>query len=713
MKNNGKFVKYVFRSLSVVFSFVMLTFSACVDTKTPIAKSALSEVTVTIFNGEHYKVIGDNKKTISRGESVVYEIEVDEGYEIISSFGKECEISPFKENRSFNQKITISDVNYNTTITLETQELKVTDFNVTSNVEECEIEVQSVAGQPSEGKLYVEDEITIYAKPATGYRFHCWSVDNYLASGGRYLSNDKILSEFDFNSTSKLYANFKSTLDTARTIVYDFGSGVEIEQDCSPILAHYYRANTLTEPDLIAKGYKLPQNKMLTGWLTESGEYVGLGSRTQVSEESFITLYPAWKEYTNESDFSVEGGIVKNFTGMLDDNKEVIIPKVVNGQEIVGIASNAFEECDAETYYIPNTVTSISPNAFLNCTSLKTFYMSDNIITISDESFTGCANFTTLHLNAYLKPRYMTNYIGGKSKVYERIANSNGLNHKLILLGGSSVRYGYNTDLINQIFKNKFEVYNLGLNASAGGFAQLELIRPYIKENDILLHAPELRETAWSATQVWSCLKNQYACSITSPSNQVITLCESNWNMLTNITINSFANFFYSFCDFNAIRRSLPDENYYDYHKTTELINGINSWTECYYEEKGRKEPYNFEALWFDHVMTKRAVKLATKCMYLPLLSSKVKIYITFSTMNRQQLYKSYGNEENLKSNSDNYTLLIKDLVEELGITVLLSQYDTIYDGEHFADSDYHLGYPTRDIHTTKVITALKEALGL
>jgi len=47
----------------------------------------------------------------------------------------------------------------------------------------------------------------------------------------------------------------------------------------------------------------------------------------------------------------------------------------------------------------------------------------------------------------------------------------------------------------------------------------------------------------------------------------------------------------------------------------------------------------------------------------------------------------------------------------DINVRVLLNQYEVIYNGGRFCDSDYHLGYPTRDIHTRKVMNALIEEL--
>lgn len=79
--------------------------SACGNDDDSTDRTALKEVSVTILNGDHYSVVGEHKKSIIRGGRVVFDLLVDEGYELVSSFGKQCRITPFKENRSFRQSV--------------------------------------------------------------------------------------------------------------------------------------------------------------------------------------------------------------------------------------------------------------------------------------------------------------------------------------------------------------------------------------------------------------------------------------------------------------------------------------------------------------------------------------------------------------------------------------------------------------------------------
>ena len=43
------------------------------------------------------------------------------------------------------------------------------------------------------------------------------------------------------------------------------------------------------------------------------------------------------------------------------------------------------------------------------------------------------------------------------------------------------------------------------------------------------------------------------------------------------------------------------------------------------------------------------------------------------------------------------YTARVKNILSDESINVLLTQYDTVYNGRHFSDNDYHLGSETTD----------------
>lgn len=698
------------RRILIIVSAVLLLFCcalivACDDNT---VMDADRRITVTLINGEHYSVVGENKIAVERDEKVAFTVKLERGYKIIGAYGDKCEIS---DELSFEQTVTFTDVDYKSTVRLETEEMEKVSFETESVPQSGEILVSSVLGQAEDNVYFADDILSVTATPNADFRFLCWSKNNYLNDGGDFFEYGETLKNIDFKSIGKLYANFKSLVDTGNTIIYAVGEGREIEQDVTQMLVNHPRANTYTAVDLRALGVDC-DTEYLVGYMTEDGEYIGLGSRVSVSDTIATLLTPVWKEYSDPNLFEInQGGIRLKATSTELD--EIVVPREVNGSTVTAICENAFANCSATTYYIPDSVISVANNAFKDCENLTDLYMSDNIMTISDATFSGCKNFTTLHLNAYLKPRYTTNYIAGKMEVYDRLAKNkdNGV-RKLVVLGGSSVKYGYSTKTIERLFaaevNEPIEIYNLGLNAGAGGYMQYELARLYLSENDIFLHAPENWEYSWSYVTSQSALTDTPKAYV---NYHLWYLVENNFQFLSNLELYNFANIFNEFEAFNKNRAAAAEKAYSDFYVTVaDDEYGERDTHETVYPEKGvdTSSGANGDRS-FDNIDD--GIMRSAEEMYPYFQEHGILLYVTYAPINRHNLYKTYSSEDALKSAADAYSARVTEILSGTCATVILSQYDTVYDGKHFYDSDYHLGDPFRDTHTESVITALIEAM--
>ena len=91
---------------------------------------------------------------------------------------------------------------------------------------------------------------------------------------------------------------------------------------------------------------------------------------------------------------------LKSFYGRFasDDNRCLII----NGQ------LNNFASADLTSYTIPDSVTSIGAEAFVNCNSLKSIYIPKSVITIYTYAFRGCSSLESITI-----PDSVTSIKGG------------------------------------------------------------------------------------------------------------------------------------------------------------------------------------------------------------------------------------------------------------------------------------------------------------
>lgn len=700
MKIHSKIFTIILAVATFFVAFCL--FCGCSDDVKPVDNI----VTVTLLNGEHYSVSGENKKVVADGGKVSFSVTLDDGYKITGANGDKLQ---FTDELSFKQTVTFDDVRYKTVARLETAPMRQCAFEIVlNNSDGGSVSVQTVLGNADENVYYEDDIISLSVAPNSGYRFLCWSTDNFLNDGGSFFSYETSLADFDFNAYSSLYANFKDITNTENSVYYRFENGVEIEQDCTALLAHHARANTLTAAEVKSRGVDFGE-RMLAGWQTESGEYIELGSRVTVSKTNVNILLPVWKEYTAQQLFTVtDDGKITNFRDDANDG-EVVIPQTIENTTVIAIGEKAFEGCMAKSYYLPDTVTTVENNAFLNCKSLTEFYMSDNIVNIDDRAFAGCENFTTLHLNAVLKPRYVTSD-SVKSEIYDKlICNADNGRQKLAMFGGSSVRYGYSEktiiSLFNQAQINAPQVYNFGYTIYTSAYSMFELAKPYLREGDIVLHAPEIAARAWSGVLSTSWLTNDERLEV---NNRLFAIAESNWGLLANLTVNKYYNIFYQLRLFNSVRVTMRERDYVDYYKYADDNSyGVRESNEIAYKENGENKSFGNDGHLKFNIDLSRGIQTARDNMYKYLNDIGVRLFISFASINRHNLLITYNDELSIEKAAYEHQQYVISFLSDINYTMLLSQYDTVYDGRHFSNSDYHLGDPFRDEHTTKVISAM------
>lgn len=568
-------------------------------------------ITVTLLNGDHYRVIGDNKVEAPDGKAV-FKVTLDDGYSVSGATGDKC------------------------------------DFTAVSPTE-CEV------------------------------RFN----------GAHYSCVAQL-------ETQKIYTQFYS-------LYYFLGEGDPVFQDCTELIAHHYKANTLTERDLLDRGViSEDEERMLAGWQTEDGQFLGLGNRAEVSADGAVYLFAVWKDYSDVGDFTVENGKITSYSG---SGEEVVIPRKIGGEEITSIGSNAFENCSAKSFYVPSTVTAIEPEAFKACASMTDFYLTDNITVISDSSFTECKNFENLHINAVLAPVYVAYNDGKKSDVLNGLSVCKG--KKLVIMGGSSVMYGYSGGLMEEIVGD-YSVFDLGLMAKISQTIWLDLIEDYLGEGDIYLHAPELNGGAVSAFIKDSCLTNS---PVTQFCSQLYYVFESDWGLVQNLKINNYCEFFDTFGGFNDGKKqaiaSGQAARYTDYNTYLDDYGSVRSENDdCNRKDYvfGLNGPFRFDEV------TDEFLDNAVRLLYEPLSQKGVKLFFTFSTLNLRNLFELYADEDGAYAAAADYTQRVRSHIGE-HITILLTQRDSIYDSEYFCDTDYHLGHTKRIEHTRAVAEALKACL--
>ena len=250
----------------------------------------------------------------------------------------------------------------------------------------------------------------------------------------------------------------------------------------------HIRPNVSIGTDLFAR-----EGHTLTGWNTEpdgSGQRVGLGSRMNVDDS--VRLYAQWAPWTAAELFrwrEAEGGAV--ITGYTGAETLLVIPEELDGLPVTAIAAGAFAGCSAETVILPKSLERIEKDAFAGA-KLRELCFFDNIVYITDDCFSGCTELSTLRISAIEDPY---GYSYRRESVWvdklDLLISTMGQD-RLIFYGGCSMWYNLIGTEAQRLAGERYTVVNMGLNGLSSSLLQMELLRCFVTDRDILIHAPEI-----------------------------------------------------------------------------------------------------------------------------------------------------------------------------------------------------------------------------
>jgi len=154
----------------------------------------------------------------------------------------------------------------------------------------------------------------------------------------------------------------------------------------------------------------------------KENESVSIEQSKEQESEELTEDTEASQQDTEQMDFeyTVRDGVA-SVTGYLGTDTHVVIPAYINGIQITSIANNAFQNCEnlqtielpeglqtigawafAESgltqIQIPDSVSEIGENAFINCVALEKVKLPWELIEISTRCFFGCTGLIELNL---------------------------------------------------------------------------------------------------------------------------------------------------------------------------------------------------------------------------------------------------------------------------------------------------------------------------
>lgn len=284
---------------------------------------------------------------------------------------------------------------------------------------------------------------------------------------------------------------------------------------------------------------------------------------------------------------------------------------------------------------------------------------------------------------ALQKQVYGETFYAELDKKYQRFNDTKDDEKRLIFIGGSSLSFGLRSDEIEKA--TGYSVINFGLYAQLGTKIMAELALNNIKENDLVIFAPEISNETYS----------------TNINYEMALKCfENNQSLSGKLSINDQIKLFYSY--FGYVIDKATADVYLEEPYTLSSFNeygDISSSVVCqnilpsHYDLGNMIEPSN-------ELLTKDFISYVNS--YNKKVNKKgASMYFTFSPTNALSL-----NNEKLEEFEIN-------LNEKLDCEVLGSVMDFTYHEDYFYDTNYHLNHAGSLKHSGVLAGKLKEKLNI
>lgn len=487
---------------------------------------------------------------------------------------------------------------------------------------------------------------------------------------------------------------FASSADNAiprQTVRYDGNGGVS--EAFGTVVDRRISGTHLRENTLLGTSYFHREGYVQTGWNTlpdGSGTHTGLGSRVTFSEG--LILYAEWAKASDRSLFMFRDGTVVSYAG---NEQDITIPETIGEIPVRSIAAGAFSDLSIRSLILPPSLERVEEGAFSGC-SIETLTLFDRITDISDASFSGCS-ISRVRMNAARMPVYSGSYFDGFSDRYDYLL-SLGESRKLILFSGSSGRYGYDSPALERVFP-EYHVVNMGVYAYTNALPQYEMIRPFLKEGDLLLAAPE-----FDAVDEQFCVTSRLDAGFWA-------MMESNYDAASTLDMTGFSGIFDSFAAYQRVRSGMESRSYgespssYDddgnrYDFPTYNLQGdfILPRPNSEKDELHRHNIADYTA----ETVTPEAIDALDRELKR-FTGSGIGVYFTYAPRNRSSLTE--------RSTKEAREQVHRLLTERLSVPVISDLEDSLYSGVYFWNIDNHLSTEGVQIRTAQVIRDLKKAL--
>jgi len=297
-----------------------------------------------------------------------------------------------------------------------------------------------------------------------------------------------------------------------------------------------------------------------------------------------------------------------------------------------------------------------------------------------------------LGMIAPLPNTYSETFVAQLGEKFDRLCEID--EPKLILIGGSSVAFGFDSKTLTESLG--MPVVNFGLYATLGTKLMLDLSRANIGEGDIIILSPELNAQTLSlyfnAESTWQAI-------------------EGRPNMLRYVGTDDLAAMAGAFYDYGITK--------FGYQRDGVKLSPTGVYRSDSFNEYGDIEydrPHNtlYEAtgLPYDTANTITLTSDIVSDDFIDYVNEYVAfcegrgatVYFAFCPMNKAALTEGSGEESGVQ--------LFDYFARTLDCKVITSPGEALYDAEYFYDTNFHLNNAGVSLHTKAVLDALYREMG-
>lgn len=684
---------------------VCFTISACATQDNQMFTENF--VNVVLAEGEGYECL-QHIKSVERGSSVVFDISLENGYDVerLNYADSEIRISTPDTRGVRSGQLFIYNVRYPTYIELETKEVsKIYSVQIIcSDIFECAYPLVSI----EEGGTAVFELICNkdYIFSSCNYSGE-YSFSNGMPDAHNMrkitLSLFNVVSDCSvtLNASPSKESLIPDPVEGYATIGYSSNGGVCKDNGEEGTKVFNYALKTQFRPNT-ELGWQMFQREgyTLTGWNTEkdlSGEHIGLGSKYSVEVGKSAILFAEWAKCTDEGLFEYsliapsDIGLLyacenaeearkklEELSSQAGDEKcavltayngkgpKLVIPENVGGYRVAAIACGFAGNFNGiKSLVLPFTLSAVMSGAFTDCL-IEELYIYDSLKFFHKDAICG-NNLKVLHINAGIPPVYGdTPNAQFANKVEMLIANEG--KRRAVFFGSCSTWYGLDENTLENrnTFINGEIMLNMGVIGGTCALIQIDIINNYlVSRMDKFIYLIE-------AGSEYQLLLN-YDLDLRSFIGM-----ESNYDLLSFVDMTRYTNVLAALSDY-----LLSKNNYYDMYgggSYEDIYSEMNEHGFLVSERVHEEYAEEYELLDFgkltDGIMLANMLSMAREL--------NADMYIGFSPLSEMSVNKSEVEE---------FDRLFAQQFSLVGYSskLICGLSDSVMSRKYFCDSSYHL----------------------